>query len=53
MGKNSASNARRSGRASGALIAPTEVKLPSCGSITTGPENATLPWASLTVTLGA
>ena len=31
----------------GALITPAEVKLPSCGRNTTGPENATLPVAVL------
>ena len=46
-------SASRSGRASGALIAPAEVNWPSCGRNGTGPENATLPSPSLTVTRGA
>jgi hypothetical protein len=35
------------------LIAPAEVKFPSCGKKMTGPENATLPAPSLTVTFAA
>ena len=53
VGTKIPSNPSRAGRASGALMAPTEVKLPSWGRKTTGPEKATSPAASLTVTLGA